>query len=209
MVRDLQDKQDLLSRLKDKDWEAFKELIENYQDTVYRIAFGMTNDPMDAQDITQEVFLTIYRKIEDFEGRSSLSTWIYRIAVNTSIDLIRKRSTRKEEVSLEEYLPQFSEDERLSSPMVDWSRLPLKVLMNEESMEVIKESIRALSPDIRIAVVLKDIEGLSLREVAEILNLTVPAVKSRIHRGRLILRGWLADYFERLRPRLKDRKGSQ
>lgn len=190
----------LVECLKRGDDEAFAGLLDRYQGKVYRLAMNLTRNPEDAEEVMQDVFLTVYRKIESFNGRAAFSTWLYRITANTA--LIKLRGRRREpHLSIEEAGPVFTADGSFARPVADWSDLPENHLLTAELRQVLEQAIEALPLDSKAVVVLRDIEGLSNREVAEILGTTVLAVKSRLHRARFALRERLATYFEAGRGR--------
>ncbi len=198
----------LVDSLRRGEDQAYQWLLENYLPQVYRLAHGITQDPMEAQDVTQEVFLSIFKKVREFQGNSSLLTWIYRIAVNASLDKVRSRQRRKETVSIEEYLPSFTPDGRHAQEIADWSEMPLERLLNREARHKIQEAIEALPDDLRVVLVMKDVEGFPLKQICDILELSLPAVKSRLHRARLVLRGALSSYFqEGARPKSHEGSG--
>jgi RNA polymerase sigma-70 factor (ECF subfamily) len=192
----MMDDDTLLERLRSGDSHAYLEITERFAPQIYRLAYGITQDSMEAQDTTQDVLLTIFRRIEDFQGRSSIQTWIYRIAVNASLDRVRARQRRHETLSIEEYLPSFTADGMHAEEIVDWSELPLDHLLNHEAQQKLQESIDSLPEDLKVVLVMKDVEGFHLKEIVEILELSLPAVKSRLHRARLALRGMLSSYFQ-------------
>ncbi len=201
------DERQLIDSLRKGEEEAYQELLELYLPQVYRLAHGITQDPMEAQDVAQEVFLSIFKKVKEFQGNSSLLTWIYRIAVNASLDKVRSRHRRKETVSLEEYLPSFTPEGRHANEIADWSEAPLDRLLNREARHKIQEALDALHDDLRVVLVMKDVEGFPLKEICDILELSLPAVKSRLHRARLVLRGALSSYFQE-GERTKSHEGS-
>ncbi len=186
---------ELVDRLKKGDEEAFAGLLRKYQGKVYRLAMNMTRNPEDAEEVTQDVFLAVYRKIGGFNGRAAFGTWLYRIASNAALMKLRVRRSEPH-LSIEEEGPAFTPDGLHAHPIVDWSDLPDNRLFGGECRRILKEAISALPTDYRVVVVLRDIEGLSNQEVAEMLGATVPLVKSRLHRARLVLRERLASYFE-------------
>ncbi len=191
---------ELVERLKWGDEEAFAALLGRYQGKVYRLAMNLTRNPQDAEEVTQDVFLAVARKIGGFDGRATFSTWLYRVTANAA--LIKLRSRRNEpHPSIETAGPAFAADGSFARPVADWSDLPEERLLAAESRQVLRKAIENLPPDYKALVVLRDIEGLSNQEVAEILGTTVLAVKSRLHRARLALRERLATYFEAGRGR--------
>ncbi len=186
---------ELVLRLKRGDGEAFAGLLRRYQGKVYRLAMNMTRNPQDAEEVTQDVFLAVYRKIGDFDGRAAFSTWLYRVASNAALMKLRGRR-REPHLSVEEEGPTFTPDGHHARPVADWSELPEDQLLSTERRRVLEQAIEALPPDYKAVVVLRDIEGLSNQEVAAIVGATVLAVKSRLHRARLALRERLAAHFE-------------
>ncbi len=186
---------ELVERLKRGDEEAFVGLLRRYQGKVYRLAMNMTRNPQDAEEVTQDVFLTVYRKIGDFDGRAAFSTWLYRVASNAALMKLRGRRSEPHH-SIEEEGPAFGPDGHHARPIADWSELPDDQLLSAERRRALEQAIEALPPDYKAVVVLRDIEGLSNQEVAEIVGATVLAVKSRLHRARLALRERLAAHFE-------------
>jgi RNA polymerase sigma-70 factor (ECF subfamily) len=187
----------LLQRLQDRDPKAIREMVDDFAPQIYRLAFGILQDTMEAQDITQDVFISVLRRIDDFEGRASIPTWIYRITVNASLDRIRLRQRRKETISIEDFMPSFTSEGKHAEEIVDWSEAPLDHLLSREARDKIQQAIDSLPDELRIVLVMKDIEGFHLKEMCEILDLSLPAVKSRLHRARLVLRGVLSTYFDK------------
>lgn len=186
--------QELLGGKKD----AFLELVDRYQDKIYRLAYKITGNPTDAEDVLQEVFLKIYSKIHTFEGRSQLSSWIYRIAVNAAYQKIA-RDKKSRHISLDEVLPTMGHDEVVASRLAaDWMERPDEVLLTGEARREMMQAIQELPPEYHVVFALKDLEGLPNQEIADILGLSLPAVKSRLHRARLFLRKRLAEYFGRV-----------
>ncbi len=185
---------ELVERIKRGDEVAFGALLERYQGKVYRLALSLTKRPEDAEEVLQDVFLTVHRKLPSFEGRSAFSTWLYRITVNAA--LMKLRGKGRDDESLEAYLPQFTEDGRHARMVLDFTQGPEEALLRKEREQIIRAAIDALPPDYKVVLVLRDIEGLSNQEVTEILGAAVPAVKSRLHRARLALRERLAVYVE-------------
>ncbi|MBI2902809.1 MAG: sigma-70 family RNA polymerase sigma factor [Candidatus Methylomirabilis oxyfera] len=185
---------DLVRGIKEGDQFAFERLVERFRDRVYRLALRISRNPQDAEEITQDVFLTIYQKIGTFEARSAFSTWLYRIATNAALMKIRRRQSVSE-LAIEDYLPQFTEEGHHRSPVTDWGEDPECPLLDQEGREMLKSAISALPPDYQVPVLLRDVEGLLNTEAAEVLGVSVPALKARLHRARLVLRGMLANYF--------------
>jgi RNA polymerase sigma-70 factor (ECF subfamily) len=168
---------------------AFDELVRRYQNKVYRLSYKILRHEEDAAESLQDAFLSAYRGLHAFKVEATFSTWLYRIATNAALMKIRKR--RPNHVSLE----QSAGDDNAPLQIRDWSAQPAEELLTRETREVMEEGVRALSTELRTVFVLRDIEGLSSAEAAEVLGLSVAAVKSRLHRARLALRERLNRYF--------------
>lgn len=175
--------------------EAFSEIVNRYGDKVYRTALRITHNPSDAEDVLQEVFITLIEKLGTFHEKSKFSTWLYRVAANASFMHIRTEKKKRNEVSLENYVS-YDEDGTLKGVEIrDWSSRPDEVLLNKEVTEIIERAADKLPVPYRAVFHLRDVEGLTDYETAKALGLSVSAVKSRIHRARLFLRDKLSDYF--------------
>jgi RNA polymerase sigma-70 factor (ECF subfamily) len=188
------DEATLIERVKNGDQEAFEDLVSRYENKVYRLAIKLTRNETLAEEVMQEVFLKIYEKIGTFRGESALSSWIYRIAANASFAKLNLEK-RHQHADIEETMPQaeIALQDRQDSTL----ELPDRPLLTNEALSVISRAIERLPEDFRVVLTLRDVEGMSNEEVARILDLSVPAVKSRLHRARLLLRKRLARYFER------------
>ncbi len=187
----------LLKRLQTGDPLAFAQLVEENYGQVYNLALRMLGDPQEAEDVLQETFLSAYKALPSFEGRSSLSTWLYRIASNAS--LMRLRRKQPDTVSVDEPLT-LDAGNSLPRQLVDWSNLPEEELLSSESRQAMDEAITELPEPLRIVFILRDLQGLSTAETGEVLGLSEGAVKTRLHRARLRLRERLSTYFaERMR----------
>lgn len=181
----------LVDRLQRRDTAAFETLVADYGDRVYRLAYGITRNSADAEEVAQDVFLAVFRKIDGFEARAALGTWIYRVTTNTALN--KRRGKRFEsETSLDDLLPAYKEDGHRegdrSFVLADWSALPDQVLLSREGRAMIERAITALPASYQAVFVLRDVEGLSNEEAAEALGDTVASVKSRLHRARMALR---------------------
>lgn len=186
----------LVAKAQAGDFRAFEDLVNRYEGKVYRLAMRMLRNQQDAEDALQETFLQVYRGLKNFEGRSSFSTWLFRLATNVCLMKIRHKGIEPPQLlPLEEYLPQHEEGQH--PPLQDWPDLPDEILLNKESREKMMEALEKLPPEYRAVFVLRDLEGLSNAQTAEAIGISVPAVKSRLHRARLALRGLLAAYFEK------------
>jgi len=184
--------QDLVQRLQAGDAEAFDTVFRQYFPKVYRQAFHLVGTAAEAEEVAQEVFLTVYEKIHTFRGASALTTWLYRLTTNAALSRLRRR-TRRKEIALDDYLPQFREDgHHLVRPVVDWSADLEQNLADAQIQHLLRQAIELLPPLDKAVLVLSDFEELSNRDIGDALGLTVPAVKARLHRARLFLRGQLA-----------------
>ncbi len=191
-----EDEAQLVRRVQAGDAEAFELLFTRYSPRLYRQALQLVGNEAEAEEILQEVFLTLYTKAQTFRGDASVATWLYRLTANASVDRLRRR-TRRPEVQIDDYLPQFTDDgHHRELPIVDWSQNLECALVRDEAHQLLHQAIDSLRPVDKAVVVLSDLEGLSQQETGAILNLTVSAVKSRLHRARLSLRGRLAAALE-------------
>jgi RNA polymerase sigma-70 factor (ECF subfamily) len=189
----LMDDNVLLEELRAGSEAAVEALFERFHGKIYSLALSILKNDSDAQEAAQDVFITVIRKVGMFKGDSALYSWIYRICVNTCLMRLRGKR-RNETVSIEEFMPVFTEEGMHASPIDDWSKEVERNLLNKELGEVIRKHTESLSEKYRVVFVLSDVEGLANEETAEILGLSVPAVKSRLHRARLYLRERLARY---------------
>jgi RNA polymerase sigma-70 factor (ECF subfamily) len=187
------DDRELLEAIRQGEEAAVEELFDRFHSRVYSLAMSIVRNESDAQEAVQDVFLTVVRKADTFQWNSALFSWIYRICVNTCLMRLRGRK-RNETVSIEEFMPVFNEDGMHVTPVEDWTGKVEKEYLNKELGEVIRRSADALSEKYRIVFLLSDVEGLSNEEAAEVLGLSVPAVKSRLHRARLFLRERISRY---------------
>jgi len=177
------------------DLEAYDKIADIYQKKIYGLSFNLTRNQMDAQDVTQEVLLTLFRKIHTFQGKSAFSSWVYRITLNASY--MKLRSKKKEpNVSIDELMPSFNGAGFQQEKIQDWSENTESLLFTNETRDVISKAIDLLPEKEKVVFLLRDVEGLSTEKAGDILDLTVPAVKSRLHRARLFLRKKLSSYFE-------------
>jgi RNA polymerase sigma-70 factor, ECF subfamily len=182
------------------DLEAYDKIADIYQKKIYGLSFNLTRNQMDAQDVTQEVLLTLFRKIHTFQGKSAFSSWVYRITLNASY--MKLRSKKKEpNVSIDELMPSFNGAGFQQEKIQDWSENTESLLFTNETRDVISKAIDLLPEKEKVVFLLRDVEGLSTEKAGEVLDLTVPAVKSRLHRARLFLRKKLSNYFEEFSSR--------
>ncbi len=177
----------------DGSFDAFEELVLRYQEKAYRLAWSLVKDDSDANDVVQDAFLNVYRKLDTYNGDAAFSSWVYRIIVNTALMRLRKRK-RRSEVAMDDLGPSFLEDGHHAFTVPEWRVRADEAVENKELREQILAAIDDLEPKYQSVFVLKEIEGLSLKEVGDIMDLSVPAVKSRLHRARLYLRASLEKY---------------
>jgi RNA polymerase sigma-70 factor (ECF subfamily) len=174
--------------------EAFTELVTRYEGNIYRLARHITQNPEDAEDVLQETFLKAYEHLGDFQGNSKFYTWLVRIAVNQSLMKLRKRKSDAS-VSLDD--PYDTGEEHLTREIAVWDPNPEQTYSREEIRSILEKAVETLPPTFRAVFALRDIEELSTEETATLLNLSIPAVKSRLLRARLRLREKLTRYFRR------------
>lgn len=181
-----------LDALRMGDRAEFARLVESYSGVIYRLALKMLENSQDAEDVLQETFIKAYNGLAGFDGRSSLSTWLYRIATNEALMLLRRR--KHIQVSIEEPATGASEE---SEPLqiVDWCCLPEEELLSSESQAYLDRAVDKLPDSLKVVFLLRDIEGLSTAETAEVLGLSETAVKTRLSRARLRLRELLSSYY--------------
>ncbi len=190
-----------LAALQAGDRAEFSRLVENTSDMLYRLALRMLGSPQDAEDVVQETYLKALRSLPKFEGRSSLNTWLYRIAMNEVLMMLRKR--KPEAFFIED--KEENDDEGFSKPyqIVDWCCLPEKELLSEETRKFIDAAIERLPPKLRSVLLMRDIEKMSIQQTAEALELSESAVKTRLLRARLKMREELSEYFaDKIDPEL-------
>lgn len=190
--------EELVKRFVDsEDQEAFGELVNRYTDKVYRLAYRITGDPTDAEEVLQEVFIILVEKLGTFRSESKFSTWLYRVASNASYMFLRNgKKYQKGSVSLDDYKPYNDYGVLEGVEETDWSTTPDNQLLNREGTDKIENAISELPEDYRIVFHMKDVEGMTSKEIAKELGLSLPAVKSRVLRARLFLRDRLTEYFK-------------
>lgn len=187
---------ELIEQIKQGKDDALEKLVTRYEDRVYNLAYRMLGNREDAEDVLQDTFLNVIRSLDKFEGKSTFSTWLYRIAANAALTKIRKKSKREKNES--EFLDDvYSVKQAAHSglPLTDWSANPATRLLDEEARREMEKAIAELPEIYRAVFVLRDVQDLPAAEVAEVLDLSVAAVKSRLHRARLYLRNRLSNYF--------------
>lgn len=182
---------ELIARLQSRDEAAFEELIRLYEKKVYTLCVRMCGNTEDAEEAAQDAFLALWRGIDRFRQESSLSTWIYRLAANACIDLIRRRKKSAGSISLD--------DEELFVDAQDPAPQPHELAEQREAQRALREGLMSLPPEYRSILILREIEGLSYSEIAAVQELELGTVKSRISRGRTLLRNFLSvsgNFFE-------------
>lgn len=188
------EQQRLITRLKAKDEAALDTLMASYGGKVYGLSLRMTGSHHDAQEVCQDVFLAVFEKIGAFRGDAKLSSWIYRITANAALMKLRKRPKIRALPLEEELGPAMTEEGMIAEPVADWSRLPDNEAERNELTARLAQAVEQLPPEYRAAFVLRDVEGLPAEEASQVLEISVAALKSRLHRARLFLRKQLADY---------------
>lgn len=182
----------LVQALKAGDEAAYRTMIERYSPTIYNLALRMMGNREEAEEVLQETFLSAFRAVNRFEGRSQLGTWLYRIAYNAAMMRLRRRQVPVTSIDASH---ESEEGEIMPRQLVDWAALPDEVLLSGELRRVLDAAIATLPEGLRSVFVLRDIEGLSTAETAQVLGLTETNVKVRLHRARLALRERLSGYF--------------
>jgi len=174
------------------DRAEFARLVDAYSSPIYRLGFRMLGTPQDAEDVLQNTFLNVLTHLSTFEGRSSLSTWLYRIAANEALMLIRKK---KPEINMDDSQAGENDEDLLPTQFADWSALPEDELLSGEGKKALDAAIETLPESMRLVFLLRDVEGLSIKETADALNLTETNVKTRLLRARMLLREQLSTYY--------------
>jgi RNA polymerase sigma-70 factor (ECF subfamily) len=173
----------------------FQDLVKRYEQRLYNFGLRMCGDICDAEDLVQDTFLNVFKYLKDFRFETKFKNWLYRIATSTCIKKRRKSKFAPDrEISLDDYVPK--DNGSVPTDIPDWAQMPLAQLLNEELSIHLKEAILSLPEKYRLVVVLRDLEGFSTAETAQILNLKPSNVKVRLHRARLFLREKLKGYFE-------------
>jgi RNA polymerase sigma-70 factor (ECF subfamily) len=184
----------LVAGLRREEGSAAETLVSRYGDRVYRLAFRITGNREDAEEVVQDALWAASRKIHSFRGESAFGSWLYRIAANTAYQKLRERRGRDQEISWENFLSQLEVEVRHQEDVADWSARVEEPALQGELRTVLRSAVDALPTDYRTAFLLHDVEGLSNPEIAQALGISLPAVKSRVHRSRLFLRQRLSRY---------------
>jgi len=189
-----------VERAQKGDGAAFAQLVDRHQRQLYRLALRMTGSEADAQEVLQEAFLNAYQKLPLFRGEAQFSSWLYRIAANSALMRLRRKRRAPDTLSdqpLELSGPRFSAEGYLEpTSNSDWSQRADEKMMSGQLGTAINKAVQELPADYRTVFLLKDVDGLSNEDIATALDLTVPAVKSRLHRARLALREKLGEFFD-------------
>ncbi|MBN2575267.1 MAG: sigma-70 family RNA polymerase sigma factor [Deltaproteobacteria bacterium] len=189
----------LVERARRKDEAAFEELVGRYEEKLYRLAMRFVRNETDAQEILQEAFLSAWRNLPTFEGRAQFGSWMYRVTANAALMLLRGRN-RHPEVGVDDVEPHALEDAVAESGQTargnsDWAGRADEQLHSQQLRQHIQASVDRLPDGLRTVFLLRDVEELSTEDTAELLGLSVPAVKTRLHRARLILREAIGRHF--------------
>jgi len=175
--------------------DKFHDLVKRYEQKLYNFSLRMCRDPRDSEDMIQDTFLNIFRYLKDFRYETKFKNWMYKVAASTCIKKRRKSKFAPEkELSLDEFRP--NDEPEKPDHVPDWALMPLEKLLNQELSSTINQAILSLPKKYRLVIVLRDIEGFSTAETAQILSLSPSNVKVRLHRARLYLRDKLKGYFE-------------
>jgi RNA polymerase sigma-70 factor (ECF subfamily) len=193
IVRD--DEGSLVAAAKTGDVTAFEELVNRYERRVFRLTMNITQNREDAEDATQDAFLKSYQHLDNFQGDSRFYTWLVRIAVNEALMRLRRR--RPNISSLDEPVAVEADGDLVPREVEDWGPTPEQRYANTELNSILSGAVGNLEPIYRAVFVLRDVEQISTEETAEMLGISIPAVKSRLLRARLKLRSNLTPYFKR------------
>lgn len=184
----------LIRKLRERDEKAFREIVERYGDTVYNLTYRMLGNREEAEDVSQEVFITVFKSIDSFRGDSKFSTWLYRIAVNHCKNRIKYLS-RRHDRDQSEYDEEVERDQAAGAATAPAPvPRPDKQLEGVELEQIMQRCIAGLDEEHRVVVVLRDVEDLSYEEICAITNLPVGTVKSRLHRARLALKKMMLEH---------------
>jgi len=189
--------EELVARARAKDFGAFEQLLDRYEDKIFRLAYRFVRNETEAKEVLQDTFLSIWRKLDTFKGDAQFGSWLYRVAANTA--LMRLRAQRRHpEISTEElpvgYLDNYGQ---VPPPGENWAKRPDDELQSDELRRHIQSAVDGLPEIYRTVFLLRDVEGLSTEETGEILAISVPTVKTRLHRARIALRDTISSYFNK------------
>ena len=184
-----------LEKLRAGDRAEFARLVDTYSSSIYRLGLKMLGNPQDAEDVLQNTFMNALLHLSSFEGRSSIATWLYRIAANEALMLIRKKKPAFSLEGSDDVEAEESREDIRPKQFADWSALPEDELLSSEGKKILDAGIEALPESLRIVFILRDVEGLSIKETADALSLTETNVKTRLVRARMFLRERLSTYY--------------
>ncbi len=184
----------LLAEAAAGDFEAFEVLVERYQNQLYRLALSMTRNPAEAEEVVQEAFLSVFRALDTYRGEAAPRTWIFRIATNAALIRLRRRKRK----------PFYSVEDNAATALGgkgvwdlgNWSQSPDEQILGKEMRDKLSEAVASLPEDYSVVLHMRDVEGLSNAEVGDALGLSLAAVKSRLHRARLVVRAAIERYLE-------------
>ncbi len=195
MAKEIQSDIELINNFSAGCEASFEELVRRYETKVHNLAMRLTRNTEDAEEVLQDVFVTIYRKVAGFEGKAKFSSWLYRITVNAAFMKLRKRK-QDQNVSIDDVIPAIHQQVARGDHQTVFTMPCDQLAMNKELKEALEQAISKLPGEYQAVFVLRDVDGLSNKEVGDILDLSIPAVKSRLHRSRLMLRKRLRRFYE-------------
>lgn len=187
----------LVERIIQGNYDAFEVVVQKYEGKIFRHLRKMVNDDSLAEDLLQDTFLNAFKGLKSFSGESSLSTWLFKIATNNALMYLRKRRPQFTPLTEQTYT---DPDYPFMSASPEFANSPLELLLSEEGRRLIEDAITKLPPTYRAVILLRDVEGFSVRESAAILDLSTPALKSRLHRARTVVRELLERYYSEWTP---------
>lgn len=192
------DQRQIIQGLKALNTEIIDDFVDRYSRPLFGVILNYTKNPSDAEEILQDTLLKVIRKIDTFREESDIWPWMKRIAINNCIMWLRKHRTARERTTqLEDMMPTFSRDDEFDHPIYAWSVDPEEVYLNSEMAGELYEAVQALPYEYRVPLVLKDVEGYSIKHISSLLGLKEATTKTRIHRARLFVRERLSRYLER------------
>jgi RNA polymerase sigma-70 factor (ECF subfamily) len=188
--------EELVTRARARDFGAFEKLLDRYEDKIFRLAYRFVRNETEAKEVLQDTFLTVWRKLDTFKGDAQFGSWLYRVATNAA--LMRLRAQRRHpEVSTEDLPIGYLDNYGQLPPVIEnWARRPDDELQSGELRRHIEAAVDKLPEIYRTVFLIRDVEGLSTEETAEVLQISVPTVKTRLHRARIALRDAITRYFE-------------
>jgi RNA polymerase sigma-70 factor (ECF subfamily) len=188
--------EELVARARVKDFAAFEQLLDRYEDKIFRLAYRFVRNETEAKEILQDTFLSIWRKLDTFKGDAQFSSWLYRVAANAALMRLRAQK-RHPEVSTQDLPIDFLDSYgHLPATGENWAKRPDDELQSEELRRHIQAAVDDLPEIYRAVFIIRDVEGLSTEETAEVLQISIPTVKTRLHRARLALRETITRYFD-------------